>query len=293
MSTISESRHGEGLSTRGIFGQRPAPAVALAVLLATLLAAGCGPSATMQAQTSETRTPATPTPTRIAGTPTTTLSCGEPGRTATSPTAPVPSLPPAEILSAVEALPGFQNPVQVAEGLAPSGSTYSYDPPVLVLPATVGDPEGNGSYSHPHYIIRASVNGVRMVTYDVTYNPTTQVFSLNSFGPMLSNDPGYCKPFPWVGVSSGAAVAALRSAKGLALAASTVPELVFFSPGPQLTNTKSPTPSTWTGGGYSPIYPMWRLHGADGQLYFVGIDGNVYTPKQLPILPGTTFITQG
>jgi hypothetical protein len=37
---------------------------------------------------------------------------------------------------------------------------------------------------------------------------------------------------------------------------------------------------------------MWRLHGADGQLYFVGIDGNVYMPKQLPILPGTTLITQ-
>jgi hypothetical protein len=59
---------------------------------------------------------------------------------------------------------------------------------------------------------------------------------------------------------------------------------------PQIYNTRAPT--SWTGGGYDPAYPMWRLHGADGQLYFVGIDGNVYTPKQLPTLPGTTFITQ-
>jgi hypothetical protein len=180
----------------------------------------------------------------------------------------------------------------VQAAFAPSGSTYRYDPPVLVLPATLGDTEGNGYYSLPHYIIRASVNGVRMVTYDVTYNPTSQVFSLNSWGPMQPSDPGYGKSFPWVGVSSNAAIGALCSAKGIALAASTVPELVFFSPGPQLTNTKSPTPSTWTGGGYAPTYPMWRLHGGDGKLYFVGIDGNVYSPKQLPILPGTTFITQ-
>jgi hypothetical protein len=238
---------------------------------------------------------ATPTLLLAHSTPTATLSCGELGTTATSPTppgtlTPVPSLPLAKIVAGLEATPGFVNPVQVA--FAASGSMYSYDPPVLVLPATVGDTEGNGYYSLPHYIIRASVNGVRMVTYDVTYNPTTHEFSLDSFGPMASNDPAYGKPFPWVGVSSSAAVAALCSAKGLALAASTIPELVFFPPGPQITNTKSPTPSTWTGGGYDPTIPFWRLHGADGQLYFVGIDGNVYTPTQLPILPGTTFITQ-
>ena len=268
-------------------------------LLAVLLCLGaCAPAAKVGVSPAVT-TPPVPTtmPTLLLAhsTPTGTLSCAEPSTTATSPTVhvaltPGPSLPPAEILSAVKALPGFQNPVQVA--FAPSGSTYRYDPPVLVLPATVGDPEGNGSYSLPHYIIRVSVNGVRMVTYDVTYDPTTHTFSLISFGPMASNDPAYGKPFPWVGVSSSAAVATLRCAKGIALAASTVPELVFFSPGPQITNTKSPTPSTWTGGGYAPTYPMWRLHGADGKLYFVGIDGKVYTPKQLPILPGTTFITQ-
>jgi len=35
--------------------------------------------------------------------------------------------------------------------------------------------------------------------------------------------------------------------------------------------------------------PMWRLHGSDGHLYFVGIDGNIYIPSQLPIEPGTSI----
>lgn len=224
-------------------------------------------------------------------TPTATLSCREPGKTAASPIVhvaltPVPSLPPAEILSQLEASPGFQNPVQVAH--APSNSTYSYSPPVLLLPATAGDREDLSYYSLPHYIIVASVNGVRMVVYDVTYDPTTLEITPRGFGYWDSSDVPYGKPYPWFGVSSSAAVAALCSAKGLALAASTVPELVFFAPGPQITHT----PSNWTGGGYNPTYPIWRLHGADGQLYFVGIDGKVYTQNQLPILPGTTFITQ-
>jgi hypothetical protein len=60
----------------------------------------------------------------------------------------------------------------------------------------------------PHYIIRASVNGVRTVTYDVTYNPATQEFSLDSFGPIQPGGSNYGKPYPWVGVSSSAAVAA-------------------------------------------------------------------------------------
>jgi hypothetical protein len=63
MPTMSESRRVRALSTWHIFGQRPAPAVALALLLAALLAAGCGPTASRVAQTSGTRTPATPTAT--------------------------------------------------------------------------------------------------------------------------------------------------------------------------------------------------------------------------------------
>ncbi len=215
-------------------------------------------------------------------------TCGEPNNAA-CPTAPVDWTPVAsmsasDILAALQATPAFQNPAQVAN--APAGSTYSYDTPVLVLPATSSN--RGDDWNLPHYIIRASVNGVRMVTYDVVYNPATQELRPISVGHMAPNDPGYGKPFPWAGVSSAAAVSTLRNAKGLALAASTAPQLVFFAPGPQFYNPN--TLQNWKGGGYDPAVPIWRLHGADGQLYFVGIDGVVYTPKQLPVAQGAAFV---
>jgi hypothetical protein len=53
---------------------------------------------------------------------------------------------------------------------------------------------------------------------------------------------------------------------------------------------KSSVPHNWTGGGLETYTPIWRLHGANGLLYFVGVDGKVYLPDQLPVLPGTTII---
>ena len=151
-----------------------------------------------------------------------TLSCAEQSTTLTSPTAavtltPAPSLPPTQILSAVEALPGFENPVQVASLLRTV--------PTVTIHLSWSFRDGgateysDGYYSLPHYIIRASVNDVRMVTYDVTYNPTTRAFSLIRLVQWQPSDPGYGKPFPWVGISSSAAWQALCSANGLALAA--------------------------------------------------------------------------
>ena len=43
-------------------------------------------------------------------------------------------------------------------------------------------------------------------------------------------------------------------------------------------------------GGEDPEHPIWRLKGGDGRYHFVGTDGRVYEPNQLPLRPGTRVI---
>lgn len=215
-------------------------------------------------------------------------TCDEPGQP-TCPPEPNDSVylavaTPATVLAAMPTIPGYMTPVEAAS--APAGSTYSFDTPVLVLPATMGN--SNGDDNLPHYVVRASINGVRMVTYDYTYDPATHMLKSGPIGGSVPNDPGYGKPFPWYGVSASAAITTLHTSRGLALAATTQPQLVFFGLNPAVMNPAHPL--KWFAGGESDGDPIWRLKGGDGKLYFVGIDGHVYTPSQLPIEPGATFV---
>lgn len=139
----------------------------------------------------------------------------------------------------------------------------------------------------PHFVIRASVNGVRMITYDVTYNPSLKEIGDLTFGGDPPNSTHYNKAFPFEGVSASAAVATLHNARGLAIAAGTQPQFVYFALNPNAVNPAHPT--KWFGGGESPEDPIWRLKGSDAQLYFVGVDGHLYLPKDLPVAPGATF----
>ena len=79
-------------------------------------------------------------------------------------------------------------------------------------------------------------------------------------------------------------LAACRRSGSLGAKAGTQPDLVFFPladdvTGPQATRS-------WTGGGDSPLDPMWRVIGADGATYFVGQDQHVYNLASLPIKAG-------
>jgi hypothetical protein len=217
-------------------------------------------------------------------------TCDEPGQPTCPPVATdwsaAASNSPTDILAALSANPGYMSPIE-ADGMAPANSTYTFDTPVLVLPATAG--AGGDYYTLPHYLIRASVNGIRGITYDVLYNPSTQQIHISSVSGMNPpNDPHYNKPFPYDGVSSSAAVSALQAAKGLSPASGYQPQLVFFYEDPKVVSPANP--SGWFGGGESPADPIWRLKGADGHLYFVGIDGHTYLPAQLPVAPGTSLV---
>jgi len=67
-------------------------------------------------------------------------------------------------------------------------------------------------------------------------------------------------------------------------AATKQPELVFFPIDPQWRDPNSPKHG-WSGGGDSPMDPMWHLVGVDGRDYFVGVDMRVYDAASLPLAP--------
>lgn len=195
----------------------------------------------------------------------------------------VASAAPSDILTAMQSSPAYMSPTQATA--APSGSTFSFDTPVEVLNATLGNQEN--VYNMPHYIVRASINGVRQVSYDLTYDPAHKLLYISSIGMNLPNDAHYGKAFPWDGVTASAALSKLQSVRQMSAAPGFQPELVYFAPDPSIAQPGQTHP--WAGGGTSAAEPIWRIKGADGHAYFVGIDGNVYTDTQLPIEHGAAM----
>jgi hypothetical protein len=62
------------------------------------------------------------------------------------------------------------------------------------------------------------------------------------------------------------------------------PELMFFPIDPQWRDVHSPKHSC-SGGGDSPMEPMWHIIGADGHEYFVGVNMQIYERRDLPLAP--------
>lgn len=216
-------------------------------------------------------------------------TCDEPGQ----PRCPTPdrhwvsvaSTSPSDILAAMRASPAYMTPPMAAS--LPSTSAYAFDAPVVVLPATTGSHQDVDSM--PHYLVVASVNGVRQVSYDLTYDPARKQLYISGIGFSLGpNDPHYGKPFPWDGLTASAALSKLQAAHQVSAATGFQPQLVYFAPDPKIAIPGQAHP--WKDGGTNAGEPIWRIKGADGQLYFVGIFGDVYTAAELPIEPGAKIV---
>lgn len=216
-------------------------------------------------------------------------TCDEPGQ----PRCPIPdrhwvkvaSTSPSDILAAMKSSPAYMTPPQAAS--LPGASSYSFDDPVLVLPATTGTRLDVDSM--PVYIECASINGVRQVSYGLTYDPARQQLYISGIGFSTGpNDPHYGKPFPWDGVTASVALSKLQAARQIGAAPGFQPQLVFFAPDPTIAIPGQAHP--WKDGGTNAGEPIWRIKGADGNLYFVGIYGDVYTAAQLPIEPGAKIV---
>jgi hypothetical protein len=293
--------------------RRGAP-LALAAML--LLLAACGVSVNSQSgspSTAKTPLVAASTPTAClpvtdagklayssgplcGGTPSSTgtgkhpATCDEPGQPTCPPLpdtwSPVASTSAADILAALQACPDYQSPADEAQ--AGASAVFRFDTPVLVLNATTGPGAQAQMMDLPYFVIRATGAGVGSVVYSVQYDPAKQRLRISTFGQMALSDPRNAKPFPWDGLSAGAAVSALVSQRGVAVRSGTAPQLVDFALDPQA----GPPRATiiWNGGGYNEAEPIWRLQGADGTLYFVGIDGHAYAASDLPLAPNATLV---
>ena len=207
-------------------------------------------------------------------------NCSEPGH----PACPTPDVgwasltaeTPAAVIAAAMSTPMYGIELQGHPRLV-----TGLDTPVLVLPYHAHT--GIAYYDDAHWIIRAhNAAGQDVATFDFIYDRAGHRIAFSSFGLAQPNDPLYAKPFP--STSAAEAVDLLQAKRGIGARAGVAPELIFFPPATQLNPSQGAQgPMRWNGGGTDPNIPMWLIHGADQNDYFVGQDHNVYTASQLPI----------
>ena len=209
-------------------------------------------------------------------------------RADTSGWVPLASAAPADVLSAARATSTYQT---VAAAHTPIG--------LALQQGTLGTPVLVHAY-HPTPgmldvwvipVLEQSVPGLSgpgphvVALLDFAYDAANNRVRAASFaGPFVPGDPEYGQPFPRM---AAPAAQALVARAGIPSAASTTPpELVYFSV--DLTRVVGPhATALWTGGGQFPDLAIWRIPGAQGQDYIVGLDKRLYTPAELPLQPGS------
>ena len=162
---------------------------------------------------------------------------------------------------------------------------YGYvamDTPALVH--AYGAHTGNEYYDNDHLVFSVrDASGLRCGIFDFVYDRTHTHMRFSSYGVITPEDTYARQAFPYI--ASSVALAQLQHSRGLNAMAGTRPELVFFPIDPNFPNLSSPV-HKWSGGGNSPMSPMWYMTGTNGHNYFVGADSHVYDQAQLPVAKG-------
>ena len=138
---------------------------------------------------------------------------------------------------------------------------------------------GKDFYDNDHWVVSVrDTSGVRRGIFDFVYERATKSIRFSSSGAITQQDPHSQVPFPYTTAAQAQKVLQHK----VKINAGIQPELIFFPIDANFTNRNSPI-SQWSGGGNSPMNPMWHFVGADGHDYLVGTDMKVYTKKDLPI----------
>jgi len=153
-----------------------------------------------------------------------------------------------------------------------------FDAPILVH--HYGPHTGMDYFDDDHWVVSVrNTLGQGCGIFDFVYDRTNHRIRFSSFGVITSTDPHTHQAFPYI--ASSVAVIKLQQQLKRSVMAGVQPELIFFPIDPNWRNLRSPV-SKWSGGGQSPMDPMWHLMGTDGRDYFVGEDLRVYTLPDLP-----------
>lgn len=204
--------------------------------------------------------------------------CGNPGQQACPPPDPrwfsITSESPKDVAVAIIHSKDFHM-------LSARYSNASIDTPILVH--SFGPRTNIQWYDDDHWVVSTrNASGKEVGLLDFVYDRPHHRLRFSSFAVLAIQDPHSYQAFPYI--SATMAAAQLKSQRKLSLLMGTQPELIFFAIDPRWRELSSPI-HLWSGGGDSPLDPMWYTVGSDKREYFVGADLKVYTTGQLPFAP--------
>jgi len=153
----------------------------------------------------------------------------------------------------------------------------------LDIPARVrlfGPHAGSSYVDDDHWVVSVCDDtGTEIGVFDFAYDAIHGRIRFVAYGSATPDDPRYGHAFPYT--QADLAVAQMNRDKRVVPMVGHAPELVYFAVDPQW---RVPNSSVhWTGGGASPMTPMWHIVGSDKRDYFTGTDRHTYVLSDLPM----------